>query len=61
MKEKRLAKNVAEGEGPSATKRLFASPALDGAGLKPDLEELFVAVSPQLDAHVAGRRIRPDR
>ena len=61
MKEKRLAKNVAEGEGPSATKRLFASPAPSGAGLKPDLEEFFVAVGPQLDAHVAGRRIRPDR
>ena len=61
MKEKRLAKNVAEGEGPSATKRLFASPAPDGAGLKPNLDELFVAVSPQLNAHVAGRRIGPVR
>ena len=52
---------MAEGEGPSATKRLFASPAPDDAGLKLDSEELFVAVSPQHEAHVAGRRIRPAR
>jgi len=50
VKEKRLAKNVAKGEGPSATKRLCASPAPDGAGLKPYLEELFGAVSPPLNA-----------
>ena len=29
-------KNVAEGEGPPATMRLFAAPAPVGAGFKPD-------------------------